>query len=113
MSDKTIEERVTAAKERLQSRPYLTWDQSGGHNECAHGYCEGIPCPKCDRELVESAKLPTPEPQMSDKTWMSAYCNCDKLPDEHELCECSSMCTPEPQEAAPQAQEEESSYPYR
>ena len=31
---------------------YLPWAQAGGPNECAHGYAEGIPCPRCDPPVL-------------------------------------------------------------
>lgn len=29
---------------------YVDWADAGGPNECAHGYAEGIPCPRCEAE---------------------------------------------------------------
>lgn len=37
---------------RLLADKYHPWSNSGGLNECKHGYAGGIPCPKCDRELL-------------------------------------------------------------
>ena len=46
---------VVDAYRRLDEDEYLDWANAGGPNECTHGRAEGIPCPKCDRALVEAS----------------------------------------------------------
>lgn len=33
----------------------VPWTNAGGPNECAHGYAEGIPCPRCDEAKALAA----------------------------------------------------------
>jgi Lar family restriction alleviation protein len=34
---------------------YLDWTKAGGVHNCKHGYGEGVPCPACDLDAVQSA----------------------------------------------------------
>lgn len=49
-----LAEALRAAK-RLRDGKYLPWSNAGGVNDCAHGYGEGIPCPKCDAATLDAA----------------------------------------------------------
>lgn len=43
------------------SNGYLRWEYAGGPNECAHGYAEGIACPRCDaagRRIMREIQVP-------------------------------------------------------
>lgn len=52
-----LEEALRAAN-RLADDKYIPWTNSGGHNECPHGYSGGIYCPKCDLATVRQALNP-------------------------------------------------------
>jgi len=39
---------------RLLANSYTPRQSAGGVNDCKHGYSEGIACPKCDAELLQS-----------------------------------------------------------
>ena len=52
---------VKDAGYRLYEDKYRAWFDSGGPNECPHGYCRGIPCRSCDIALV-SAQSNTTDP---------------------------------------------------
>lgn len=43
---------TVAAALRLHSDHYLRWANTGGPDECTHGYAAGIPCRKCDIGLI-------------------------------------------------------------
>jgi hypothetical protein len=43
---------VIRAQGRLNDNKYLPWHNAGGPEECPHGYAFGIPCPKCDFQVV-------------------------------------------------------------
>lgn len=60
--------RALLAAGRIIEDKYLSWHHAGGVNDCKHGYGEGIPCPKCDRETVLSvlAAHKSQEPRYRD-----------------------------------------------
>jgi hypothetical protein len=46
---------VILAAQRLAAGNHRSWANSGGPDECEHGYAKGIPCPKCDSKLLSEA----------------------------------------------------------
>ncbi len=46
---RSVEEWHKVMRESLPPNPpvYMPWAESGGPNECEHGYAAGIPCPHC------------------------------------------------------------------